>query len=203
MRFLGVDPDLHTTGIAEVSDTGQLLRVSVARVGKEYKGRAAAEEMTRVVFGALGEISSQCDMDHIHAAVESQEIVSTSRRGANPCDLLDLAYVTGAAAAALYFHRVWMPKPQKWKGSVPKKIHQARTFIKAGGATYEMKGGKDPYVVPLTWITPAPRCEGLKKSDWKHVMDAIGLAYWAKEEYERIDAFVKRQVSKWVTTPSV
>jgi hypothetical protein len=116
-------------------------------------------------------------------AVEAQEIYQFGTgRTANPKSIMYLATVAGMALAAhsRAFH-LFFPTPQAWKGSVPKIIHQARILSKCGWK-YEKVGTLDngycyPVDVPIG-------LGDFKKTDWKHLVDAIGLALYAKEQYE-------------------
>ena len=178
---LGIDPDLDTTAYAAARD-GRIECVGVVRV---KKGR-----------GLEGLVTELCaHMDNVPAdliVVEGQQIYQGMRQ--RPDDILRLAQFAGVAAglaaAQSGCFRVLMPRPQEWKGSVPKPIHQARVLTRLGWA-YEQKGpppkrraGKMEhagYCVP----TNVPRDVDLydvRPSDWKHIVDAIGLALWGVDQ---------------------
>ena len=187
MRFLGIDPDLHHTGLAivEVGPTGQrsVAWVGIARVPLRFKGEAAVTAMSvslrtsRDVMTDAGDNVAAWGAHAWHyAVVEGQEIYQGS--AVKVSDLLNLAQVAGAAAGVFGATRI--PRPKDWKGQVPKHIHQHRTCRALSWAA-GLRGGKEPYVVPIFAGGAPAGADSLKDGDWKHVMDAIGLALWASE----------------------
>jgi hypothetical protein len=188
MIFLGADPDLHTLSIAACNDKDHVVDVIVIKNDKELKGRPAAVEMISRMVTFAYQLPSFSDHTRIAAmAVESQEISYTAQSGANPGDLLTIAPISGALVFLGHccgVGEVYLPAPQKWKGSVRKVIHQARVFQKLGWE-YETKSG---YCCPVSWEDKDMRfCEcvngNLNKGDWKHITDSIGLAMYAKETF--------------------
>lgn len=185
MLFLGIDPDLHNTGLAvvDVDPNGSKRAhwVGVARVAKALKGEDAVVAMASALDEASrGILRAHKDASGFfweHSVVEGQEIYQGSE--VRVSDLLNLAQVAGAAAGVFGAGRI--PRPKDWKGNVPKHIHQART-ARALGWACEVRGGKEPYVVPQ--LSGEVRgADDLEGRDWKHVMDAIGLALWASKTF--------------------
>ncbi len=133
MIALGIDPDLHTTGIALVERLGEgdcrLLWTATARVGPEFKRRDAVAPMAVCIQGCLkNRPSGGCD----RVVVEAQSAY-LGNSSTPPADLLVLAQITGVAISVAVEHilyevydRVLVPRPSEWKGNVPKKIHHAR-----------------------------------------------------------------------------
>lgn len=192
--FIGVDPDLHRTGIAaivkDVSGRPVLLRTGVAEVHRKHVGLDACARMARGVVLALNELFGdqwwpKCgDFPRIFLAVEGQQkYMGEGGKKSNPEDLIRLGHVTGAAAAweppMQYFGRMGrrIVIPSKWKGQVPKDICQARAFQRLGIPFVTQDAG---YCVPTYNIGTTPVVlHNHLKSEWKHIGDAVALALWA------------------------
>lgn len=169
MYFVGVDPDTHTSGVAIVDSGGALVSASLVRSPNNLSGPEGVIEQ----IGCIGQIIGEYTV-----AVENQEISYSAKDRKNPRSMLGVAQVAGAFVGLLgRGRRVFFPMPQEWKGSVPKIIHQARTFSRLGipYASVKAQGG---YCHPIH-LSPW----GLNKGDWKHVADAAGLALWARDKY--------------------
>jgi len=88
-----------------------------------------------------------------------------------PNDLLDLAVLVGDLRG--YYRRlgfkVELVYPRTWKGTVPKKIHNARTLAKLTAAEVEL-------------LPKRPRAK-----DYDHnMLDSVGLGlWWLEKEGER------------------
>lgn len=182
---IGVDPDLHRTAFAAVCEQ-QVLAVGVARVASWLKGPDAVAAMVAML--RYHHSDAEHSWDHWTRlssvlVVEGQQIYAGGKKSTKGWDsVLLLAQVAGAAAGILTQYRqdLIIPRPQKWKGSIPKAVHQARV-LKRRGIEYDMKGSKTPksdtrYCVPRGRL--AAGSDTLADSDWKHVVDAIGLADW-------------------------
>ena len=188
MRFIGADPDLHTLSLAAVDENSVLRGVLVVKNLKGLTGRPAA-------LGLIGQLVSCGDRfpwldDPVAAmAVESQEISYTAQSGANPRSLLLLAPISGALVFLgnlLEAEEVYLPAPQAWKGSVKKQAHHKRIFGRIGWECQEKAGYCCPapgYEANLDYI----KCFNgkLNPGDWKHITDSVGLALWAKAEYDK------------------
>ena len=187
MLFIGADPDLHTSALAAVDSDGHVVALEVFR-SKGETGREAVVEMAKII-AAFG---NQVAFDDQVIAVESQEIYRGAGQKAdtkNPDDLLCLATVSGVLLGMLQgFHKTkiaYLPKPKEWKGDVPKAIHQARTCTKLEWGYKQFKDHCVPTDFPdNTLLHVLDIIEKIRQSDWKHVLDAIGLALWAKDKYE-------------------
>ena len=71
---------------------------------------------------------------------------------------------------------------REWKGDIPKCVHQARV-LKKRGMEYETRGSKGAgrdsrYTVPTSGFDNIRTGGKLGAGDWKHAVDAIGLADW-------------------------
>lgn len=193
MIFVGVDPDLHHSALAAVDETGQKVwALLITEVDSKFKEQTAAVELARKLAGQISCLKNM-PSDVTAFAVEAQEISYTAKSGKNPRSILHLAPATGMWLLA--GHQAWPgaavfnPLPQAWKGSVPKQIHQAR-ILTAIGWQYE-RVGKDH---STGYCRPTPGGRGDEqmiedvtarhgKAVWKHLVDAIGLALWARDEW--------------------
>jgi hypothetical protein len=180
--WLGVDPDLHSTALA-LADEKRVVAVKVIRVDKSLRGSDAVVQMCRILgnsFRSLWPILKT----PFGLVVEGQHYhTKGSLEKATPEDLINLSAVSGACLAGIssvyYGIQLLRPLPSEWKGSVAKVTQQARTCQRYGW-TFKTKGGAKPYVVPESFGEHVPLgADDLNEGDWKHVMDAIGLARWA------------------------
>lgn len=185
LNTLGIDPDLHATAVSWVSwapHTGdQVYQVEIAAVPKDIYGQAC----TWHVAMALELLDFPCsDIDLV--LVEGQSM--RGNKTPNPQNIIDLAQTAGAAIG--HFSLLGIPAAvapvDQWKGQLPKHVHQARDCADLGW-DYLMAGGKDPYVVP---VDLPPVLQTKKSSDWKHLMDSVGIGLWGlrklKEEIHGI-----------------
>lgn len=174
MRVLGVDPDLHHAGIALVDDGKTVIAVRCPQVSGNLRGAAAAVEMARSMQVDLFELFAAYGRPDV-AIVEGQEMYLGSR--VRPQDLLHLALSAGIAAgvvrAAWADTRIEIPKPQTWKGTIPKHIHQKRIMRSVG---IQFEGGSNP--AKILRLPTTDGFDGIKKAHLIHVIDAIGLAVW-------------------------
>jgi len=182
MRFFGADPDLHVLSLAEVDEHGIVRGVYVDRVPKALKGLEALEAASRAwsrLFSLVGYSG-----DEARCAVEMPDCSYTHRTGARVSDVGNLSAMSGIVLQA---SRAWVDDavlvhPAKWKGQVPKHIHQVRTLTKAGVA-YQMRGGASPesqYPVP-TGYGQFVKTGKVNEGDWKDINDSIGLAIYARD----------------------
>jgi len=167
---LGIDPDVHKCAFAYLSGEGALL-VQVVRQ-KELKARDAALALIQQPDFKEAVEFMQPDI----LVAEGQDVRYTGKTSfANPQDVCNLSLISGAALAVSHAPKKYCPLPREWKGTVPKGIKQCR-ILAALGIEYEMKGGKDPYPVPVDF---EQYCIGkVNASDWQDLMDAVGLAAW-------------------------
>lgn len=187
--FVGVDPDTHNCAFAFVDDTPRVVAVVLARVDKTKTGRGAVVSMAVAIRHLFEGTRTDKYNEHVKAvAVESQEVSYSAAGGVPPGDLIPVAAVAGAAifAGSLVWNcPILHPSPQQWKGSVPKQIHQVR-ILKKLGLEYTRAGNlKNPskgYCVPVL-LYDIDAAKDIKKSDWKHLVDAMGLAMHARDTY--------------------
>lgn len=182
MIVLGIDPDLHRTGWALVeSNPLTLKQVGIASTPTKFKNEEAVIHMRDAIPLSLPQ-----DIAYHLAIVESQEVYFAKAK-ANPNNLILLAQVAGICAAATRSAALWMPRPGSWKGQVPKDVHQDRILRSVGLNPVRCKS----YCFP----SPLPNCPIINlnsQSDWKHVVDAIGLACWGIIRSNRLQKISER-----------
>jgi len=142
-----VDPGTRYLAYAVVSSEGRLIEAKKFVLDAEMLGvrcAQAAQWMRHITYGGC------------HALLVEHPRVNQGSR-ADPNDIVDLATITGACCTAPVGN-VMLVKPSRWKGSVPKKIHQARLLGR----------------LPLDWIKMLG--DSVKDHD---IVDAVGIAWWA------------------------
>lgn len=177
--YLGVDPDTKNTAIALLYASAlchqgmygpTVLWTDVAAVppdrGVESRIHLLTERLDHII-GNLGYNMVETPPKPTHAIVEGQE--KYPRDNVRPNDLIYLAQVAGIATAFIQAHHGINPyivRARKWKGSVPKDVHQKRIMSK---------------------VTIGQECDYLdcNKTQQGHVIDAIGLAYYGFEQHRR------------------
>lgn len=183
---IGVDPDKDTPAFASVL-IGADYSIKVVGVGIAGAPKSIHPTLTH----NLG--SSLVPMTHTRVFVESPEAIYTKGRGIRVQDIVELARRAGEMATALYysgFHNIDYISPAEWKGQVPKGISQAR-ICKRLNWTYEIKGTqKSGQWCQVTGFGSATVPQGmwaLNHKDWKHVLDAMGIALWGADTIIDID----------------
>lgn len=194
---IGVDPDTTSTALAVVDvDTPQVLAVYLMKQ-RSKKGREATLEMLKLAHdmhlsrneklpGGEQHVTSIVH-ETVAIAVEGQELyMPRGGRGGtkNPRSILWLAPISGVWMALLKFAypeaQLYFPAPAEWKGQVPKQVHHMRIGKALGWAMAKSGGQKTGYGYPEN--VKIPLGDKINKSDWKHAMDAVGLALWAGEQ---------------------
>jgi hypothetical protein len=192
-HYIGIDPDLTTTAWAHLDSEGRLVDAGTVRVDSHGSGKESvtALDMSRELHRSY--LNRMKEGDFV-IAVEGQDLYIG--KTPNPKDILALSFVAGACAAYACQHAdsrtVLSPKPVEWKGSKDKLVHQ-RQICRRMNWGYSEAGGKNGYCIPI--LTPKERASftGLSKpSDWKHAMDAVGLALYAMD----IDKYGSVRVAK-------
>ena len=169
---LGIDPDSKYIAMAMGSSRG-ILDVYAHKIPKA--GKDDLEPMIKALAHHIPAFVKSLRLDPIwpmRIIVEGQLIYPGGKE--QPNDLLKLARIAGAAAgicAILYpDKKIIIPKPYEWKGTVPKRVHQARIYNNLGWGYKQTKS----YAYPLKPMVG----KDLKQTEWKHVGDAVGLCQW-------------------------
>lgn len=184
MIVLGIDPDLHTLPICQLVGEGAIFHI--LRVPADLKGVAAARAMAGLLLEFFWVAPLNRPTVPVRVVIEAQRIVSSGGSSAfstaRPEDIALVSFVSGAATAAAFqlTDDILNPTPSEWKGSVKKKISQERIAARQGWSVRYAGGtGKGCYCVPTD-----PTILKLVKNagDWKHAMDALGLAQWGSKQ---------------------
>lgn len=180
--YIGIDPDVSTTAVATVgvvrdSESNELQVYGVQAT--VFRAKDTIEALYRFGGDKTYPVSTR-------VAVESQHVIRG--RTKDPGSIIKIAQVAGAAAAWACRSGgslLQMPDPVEWKGSVPKQVSMERT-ARALGWDYTKKGtAKTGYIVPKKpGVTNWNEVKLFLDSDWKHLMDAFGLALWLACEHE-------------------
>lgn len=187
MIFIGIDPAADGLAIAAITDTPKLQLIAVAAYGGPERGVDAIQALhlpTRLpaFWSALVTLTS-ASIDAV--AVEDQEIVYSSKEGANPRDLLPVTRMAGAAIGyfAPFVKHIFNPTGSAWKGQLPKRVNQGRTYTELGiqFETTTNKNPNDRYCVPLNF--PFTIIGNANKADWRDIGDAAGLALHARKQW--------------------
>ncbi|MBL4769468.1 MAG: hypothetical protein JKY94_17480 [Rhodobacteraceae bacterium] len=175
MISLGFDPDLHSSGIAIVEDN-KLQAVALTHVPASVTGTRAC--LTNI-WSALDLQLPVMDVESI--AIEYPQVYNAAKTKVNvdPMDLIRLTLVAGGASAL--FSRIYpiadqaFCLPAEWKGQVPKRVHHKR-ICEALDIPYVEQSGK---IIPA-WPSHTQVIGRITPSKAQHVLDAIGLALWAR-----------------------
>lgn len=193
MRFFaGADPDIRKQSIAVVDEDSNVVAIYMSKSKVTGRGNKAkfivSQWATKNYPEVIKAMIEGGTIKFAAAAVEGQQIAYTHKTGANPQCLVDLAVQAGVLAGlfgTLDVPVIYIPTPQEWKGSVPKKIHQCR-ILKRLDWEYVMMGKSKPYPVPVDPEQHGDIIKGpdkINKSDWEDVTDSVALALWCRDKY--------------------
>lgn len=187
---------MHTTGIAAIRDwKGEqpfLLHASCVKA-KGAKSGEAVVAMCAAIRDHWLEPILISPPTCIAFAVEGQEMYLGKTK--NPRSIMYLAAAAGAALHECVVQNpdayARFPRPGEWKGQVPKHICQSRVYTKLD-LLYTTKGNKEKdsaYCVPSL---DHHKYKSIVQSkfpygDWKHVGDAVALAWWVREQYIHVE----------------
>lgn len=172
VRVLGIDPDSTTTAWALVEDS------NLTAVGVWRTKRAIA---TLTLRELLTQVERTLDVEKPDfVVVEGQSYHAGSP--ASPADIIKVAHIAagviGIVIARGLSSRVALPEPERWKGQVPKVIHQGRTFVSLGLA-YD-HGQEYCWPTDPAQVRKIRGGQEISRTGWKHVGDACGLALWGQ-----------------------
>ena len=185
---IGIDPDTSCVGIAAVSmSDGNLVGVRAVKSKGSLKGAAKVVATIDKCRGCLVEFVKEMGNPPVSAIlVEDQTVAYTAAKGINPGKILGLSQVAGALVSeGCYETHTALVQPSTWKGSVPKQIHQNRILSKFGVVaepvgSAQNSGYSRPKDPNEKW-GDVVGVDSLSKSDWKHVVDAIGIAVYGRD----------------------
>lgn len=165
---VGFDPD--TTNLAWARVTHRKV-LEVGMIRKRLKSqRGSILELTAMALPGI--LSKPCDT----VVIESQKYYADSPTPAR--DLITLAHVSGGLEGQVHIItggvRVLVVEPRAWKGSVPKRIHQARVLKRFGIPFEQLSDYCRP--VESSELRDIDGHAEVNPGDWKHICDAIGLA---------------------------
>ena len=153
MKVVGIDPGTKALGWAifrneKLSECGLIRSASL---------HCMSEQLVKKFAGTSGDL----------AVIEVPQVYRHSP--GDPNDLINVSVISGAALAACAgFDTVELPRPKRWKGSVPKDVHNRRVLAK---------------------LSNRERCVlqecGVPKYLLHNVIDAIGLGMWGVDAYRR------------------
>ncbi len=172
--ILGCDPDSKYQAFAVIHvKTGKLVDAFTIR-------SKTSDELVQSNAHASYRPATEWTCEKFFAVVEGQKVYTNDKKS-NPVSLIKLARASGIACAWLgsYIHcnGIHIALPQEWKGSKQKHAHQAQ-IIKKLGLTPEIKGTKSArYAIPKEGLLD------LTATELKHVIDAVGMAMWARDSF--------------------
>lgn len=178
---IGIDPDSRNVGLC-----GWWARLSspewVATTHVKSSGVFAAQELfdqCRAVFEA---VSHRNALIVVEAMRIHRNAGDSSTK--NPQSLVDLSFLGGIVAAAalatIPASTVLPVEASYWKGTLKKKVQHSRLLTQLGWDKQVLSD----YARPKTFPADLSALSQVSKGDWKHVMDAIGLAQWGVRQLE-------------------
>jgi hypothetical protein len=154
---LAVDPGLRTCGVA-LFEQDTLYRAWLSRNPlRTERGPEAWESMSRAVVKDLITYAPKRGRLVKRLVLEVPQIYWGGRRGGRAADLIELAGVVGAVAAATPVLERAFYLPRQWKGQTPKDVHNRRVMKR-------LRDGEDARIV-------RPKAAALLHN----VIDSIGL----------------------------
>lgn len=152
----GIDPGTRETGYVGLDSRGDVI----------IAGCLLAQNMQGMLY-ELEALSRYFGGGVVHrVAIERPQLYGIHDRS-DPNKIGQLLIVGGRASAAFPRARLWMPYPATWKGQVPKDIHHKR-LLRGLSPVSRFRLERDLADVP--------------SSKQHNVLDALGLALWAKEQ---------------------
>lgn len=202
---LAIDPDSKNVGLCGWAlNEGQPDWVATTHVPKELTGAQAGFEVHTQCQEALKN-SRRCPTNYLQGWHRVLVVVEGMRiwRGAgdastkNPQSLVDLSFCGGMAAAAAkesweldehYKAPGLVVEAHQWKGSLAKPIVHSRLLKLLDWPKESLKTYCRPAHTELG-LTYASR---VNPGDWKHIMDAVGIAKWARDQLHATQRRLKR-----------
>ena len=171
--YMGVDPDTVRPSFALVNTEGSVIWLWCPKLkGRDLSGLGSVI-LDKTDYHPAASVK--------YAAIEDQYIVDGKKadrlrklcQNAGSCMVLTgLMY---EIESAQYI------RPATWNGGFEKHVSGARTLRKLGWG-HIRKGGQTPYCIPEN---PPDEFKHILAGEWKHLVDAIGLALYAKEIHDK------------------
>jgi len=185
---IGIDPDVTRPSVACVGEDLSVVAVDCIKVSIP-KGVVKLDRLAYTFSAILDYLDSdqgpaRWGVSPDFLVVEGQSIWGSN--DATPQSILSLGIVggmcMGAFSSSFPMAQRYYPAPDSWKGGVVKHVHQARTCTKLGWK-YVKKGKSDKtkYCQAVNPVIRYPQST-FNPGDWKHGMDAAGLAMYAFDQ---------------------
>ncbi len=159
VRLVGIDPGVHMSGYA-VFDDGVFVDAGVVRSDAKHL-IDAAREMGSELYKATG-VAGEVVCEHMFYYPHDPK--------SQPNDLIAVEFAGGILVQSVAHPkaRTWLVTPRKWKGTIPKDIHNARTIKRCPEAGEHLA---------------KVLCPGMHN----HALDAVGLALWRLDKIRTKD----------------
>lgn len=174
----GIDPDLHYPSIAGIDMSGSVMFLGQTNIPESLTGGAAVVALQKAL-----EQEGLNNLRHIASRrfllIEDQD---TRLGGRNARSLILLG--KSAALAHSTYARALEPDyiayvpPQRWIGSVTKSINQERIVRRLDFSA--LRSGNS---LKIQWPTPFEWINKVSRKNQSHIIDAIGLALWGRDNY--------------------
>lgn len=115
-NVLGIDPGLRCTGVAwHVNNKIGWLSIRPKTTALIDRVREITQAVSRVISEQRWSL----------VVIEKPQVYQRSKQKGDPNDLIDLTLVVGAIMAHVE-GELELPRPNRWKGQVPKHVHHRR-----------------------------------------------------------------------------
>lgn len=170
--FLGVDSDTKNQAYSLVDLDGNPLSTWVIKSdGSEYN-----QVMSHI------DHPNFLPYDNVYAVIEGQKVYQDKNKRnikkSNPDSMIKLSRASGIAVykcTMMGCIGAYIVQPSEWKGSVSKEAKQAQ-ILRELGQTPVVKGSSGN-----KYCVPEENFLDLNFTEYKHAVDAIGIARWAAQ----------------------
>ena len=168
-HIFAIDPGLEATGWAVLSEsTGRLLACGVARPFARVNQTQTIADIRLKILKIWEEQVGFSKQPRI-LAIEMPQIYQQKFLKGDPNDLIPLSVMGGLLWASLTPKTCYLPKPQSWKGQVPKNTMQERIFGAMDLASKKVLA-EGLHIIP--------------KYLRHNTYDAIGIGQWAFRKFQ-------------------
>lgn len=173
--FIGCDPDTRNAAYAVLDKEGKVYAAWTISSTSNLKDQVIKH--LDHLYNHDSNVKNLCLWKTV-AAVEGQVVYKNDKKS-NPADLIKLARSSGVSSTYVsqMCRDLQIVTPLQWKGNRKKHAHQADILIKLGQEPVIKGKGDHRYAVPKDNFL------GLNQTQYKHVIDAIGIAMWLRESY--------------------